>query len=88
VVTDVVLAGSMNGRLLAEEARRRMPGIKVLYMSGYSEDAIVHHGRLDRGVHFIQKPFRKSELGAKVREALETAADRGAGLAPHGQSRQ
>jgi PAS domain S-box-containing protein len=72
LVTDVILAGNMNGRVLAEEAQRRVPGIKVLYMSGYTEDAIVHHGRLDLGVHFIQKPFRKPDLAAKVREALET----------------
>jgi PAS domain S-box-containing protein len=71
LLTDVVLAGSMNGRRLAEEAVARHPQIKVLYMSGYTEDAIVHHGRLDHGVHFIQKPFRKQDLAAKAREALE-----------------
>ncbi len=70
LVTDVVLAGSMNGRRLAEEATTRRPGLKVLYMSGYTEDAIVHHGRLEHGVHFIQKPFRKQDLAAKAREAL------------------
>ena len=70
LVTDVVLAGSMNGRRLAEEAKARRPDIQVLYMSGYTEDAIVHHGRLDHGVHFIQKPFRKQDLAAKAREAL------------------
>jgi FixJ family two-component response regulator len=61
----------MNGRRLAQEAVTRRPGIKVLYMSGYTEDAIVHHGRLDHGVHFIQKPFRKNDLAAKAREALD-----------------
>ncbi|MBS0469586.1 MAG: PAS domain S-box protein [Proteobacteria bacterium] len=70
LLTDVILAGSMNGRRVAEEATRQRPGIGVLYMSGYTEDAIVHHGRLDQGVHFIQKPFRKPDLAAKVREAL------------------
>ena len=70
LITDVVLAGSMNGRRLAEEAKARRPDIQVLYMSGYTEDAIVHHGRLDHGVHFIQKPFRKQDLAAKAREAL------------------
>jgi len=40
-------------------------------MSGYTEDAIVHHGRLDHGVHFIQKPFRKQDLAGKAREALD-----------------
>ena len=71
LVTDVVLAGSMNGRRLAEEAAARYPGIRILYMSGYTEDAIVHHGRLDHGVHFIQKPFRMQDLANKAREALE-----------------
>ena len=71
LVTDVVLAGAMNGRRLAEEAKKRHPRIKVLYMSGYTEDAIVHHGRLDHGVHFIQKPFRKLDLASKAREALD-----------------
>jgi PAS domain S-box-containing protein len=71
LVTDVVLAGSMNGRRLAQEMANRRPGIKVLYMSGYTQDAIVNQGRLDPGVHFIQKPFRKADLAAKAREALD-----------------
>jgi CheY-like chemotaxis protein len=70
LVTDVVLSGSMNGRRVAQEATRRRPELKVLYMSGYSEDVIVHNGRLDPGVHFIQKPFRKQDLGIKTRQAL------------------
>jgi CheY-like chemotaxis protein len=73
LLSDVVLAGSMNGRRLAEEARRTHPNLKVLFMSGYTEDAIVHHGRLEQGVHFIQKPFRKHDLAVKVREALDAA---------------
>ncbi len=74
LVTDVVLAGSMNGRRLAEEALTANPQLKVLFMSGYTEDAIVHHGRLEQGVHFIQKPFRKPDLAAKAREALDSPA--------------
>jgi len=71
LLTDVVLAGAMNGRRLAEEARQVTPQLKVLFMSGYTEDAIVHHGRLDQGVNFIQKPFRKHDLAIKAREALD-----------------
>jgi PAS domain S-box-containing protein len=71
LLSDVVLAGSMNGRRLAEEARNLHPQLKVLFMSGYTEDAIVHHGRLDEGVNFIQKPFRKQDLAIKAREALD-----------------
>ena len=71
LVSDVMLAGNMNGRRVAEEARKLNPDIKVLYMSGYTENAIVHHGRLDPGVQFIQKPFRKQDLALKVRQALD-----------------
>ncbi len=74
LLTDIVLAGSMNGRRLAQEVRRQRPGIRILYMSGYTEDAIVRQGRLEPGVHFIQKPFRKIDLAAKLREALAGAA--------------
>ena len=73
LLTDVMLSGSMNGRRLAEEARSRRPDIRVLYMSGYTEDAITHQGRLDPGVHYIQKPFRKLDLAAKILEALDKA---------------
>jgi CheY-like chemotaxis protein len=73
LLSDVVLAGTMNGRRLAEEACKTHPMLTVLFMSGYTEDAIVHHGRLDQGVRFIQKPFRKQDLAIKVREALDAA---------------
>jgi PAS domain S-box-containing protein len=75
LVTDVVLAGTMNGKKVALEAQALQPAIKVLYMSGYTENAIVHQGRLDQGVHFIQKPFRKQDLAAKVRSVLEQPTD-------------
>jgi PAS domain S-box-containing protein len=74
LVTDVVLAGSMNGRRLAQEVAARRPGVRVLYMSGYTQDAIVNQGRLDPGVHFIQKPFRKADLAVKIRDALADKA--------------
>jgi DNA-binding NarL/FixJ family response regulator len=64
----------MNGRELAEAALRRMPNLKVLYMTGYSRNAIVHHGRLDTGVALIQKPFSQSALARRVKGMLVEAA--------------
>jgi signal transduction histidine kinase len=69
--TDVVMPGGMNGRQLADEAVRRRPTLKVLFTTGYTRNAIVHHGRLDAGVHMIGKPFSFSELGTKVRALLD-----------------
>lgn len=69
--TDVVMPGSMNGRQLADATRNLRPDIKVLFTSGYTENAIVHHGRLDRGVHLLNKPYRRQELAAKVRKVLD-----------------
>jgi CheY-like chemotaxis protein len=71
LLTDVIMPGGMTGRALAEEATKRRPGLKVLYMSGYSENAIVHHGRVDAGVHLLRKPYRRSELALKVRQVLD-----------------
>ena len=68
--TDVIMPGTMNGRQLVEEALRRQPSLKVLYTSGYTENAIVHHGRLDSGVLLLAKPYRKSELARMLRLAL------------------
>jgi CheY-like chemotaxis protein len=70
--TDVIMPGGMNGRQLAEEVLRTRPSVRVLYTSGYTENAIVHHGRLDPGVILLNKPYRKVELAAKIREALAT----------------
>ena len=69
--TDVGLPGGMNGRQLADEAQRRRAGLKVLFMSGYARNAIVHHGRLDPGVELIMKPFTYAGLAAKVRRVLD-----------------
>ncbi len=68
--TDVIMPGAMNGRQLAEEALKRRSSLKVLYTSGYTENAIVHHGRLDSGVLLLTKPYRKSELARMLRLAL------------------
>ena len=71
LLTDVVLPGGMNGRELATEVERRTPGIKVLYMSGYTENAIAHHGRLDADAELLQKPFRRADLARAVRKVLD-----------------
>jgi signal transduction histidine kinase/ActR/RegA family two-component response regulator len=68
--TDVIMPGGMNGRQLADEIGRRRPGMKVLFTTGYAENAIVHHGRLDAGVSVLAKPYRKAELAEKIRAAL------------------
>jgi PAS domain S-box-containing protein len=69
--TDVVIPGGINGRELAEQVGRRQPAIKVLFTSGYTQDAIVHHGRLDPGVLLLGKPYRKTDLARMVRVALD-----------------
>ncbi|MBX3605547.1 MAG: response regulator [Piscinibacter sp.] len=68
--TDVVMPGGISGRALADAARRLRPGLRVLYTSGYSENAIVHHGRLDPGVMLLAKPYRRAELARAIRAAL------------------
>ncbi len=70
LLTDVVLPG-MNGRQLADEITARHANVRVLYMTGYSRDAIVHQGRLNPGVDVIQKPLTQESLCAKIREILE-----------------
>jgi len=67
--TDVIMPG-LNGRQLAERIFRMKPDLRVLYTSGYTENAIIHHGRLDEGVLLLPKPYRKSELAAMIRKAL------------------
>lgn len=70
--TDVIMSGGMNGRELAEMAKRIRPRMKILYTSGYTENAIVHHGRLDQGVNLLQKPYQRRDLARKVRHVLKT----------------
>ena len=69
--TDIIMPGSLNGRELARAALRLRPNLGVVYTSGYTEDAIVHHGRLDEGVLLLAKPYRKSQLAEMLRTALQ-----------------
>ena len=68
--TDVVIPGGMSGRELADEVARLRPGVKVLYTSGYTDNAIVHHGKLDDGVMLLTKPYRRNQLAEMIRKAL------------------
>jgi PAS domain S-box-containing protein len=71
IFTDVVLPGGMSGAEVVARARATQPGLKALFTSGYSRNAIVHHGRLDHGVNLLTKPFTYEELAAKVRDILD-----------------
>jgi CheY-like chemotaxis protein len=81
--TDVIMPG-INGRQLAEQISRIKPGLKVLFTSGYTENAIIHHGRLDEGVLLLAKPYRKSEMAIMIRRALADGSVFGAGSAGPG----
>jgi CheY-like chemotaxis protein len=73
LLTDVVMPGGVNGRQLADAAVGQRPGLRVLYMTGYTRNAIVHQGRLDLGISMISKPFSFEELASKVRQVLDAA---------------
>ncbi len=73
LLTDVVMPGGMNGRQLVDKAVGHRPGLRVLYMTGYTRNAIIHQGRLDRGINMISKPFSFEELASKVRKVLDAA---------------
>ena len=74
MITDVVMP-QMSGRELAERVLAVRPNLPVLFMSGYTDDAIVRHGLLDEKLHFIQKPFDSATVGRKVRELLDSTPD-------------
>jgi CheY-like chemotaxis protein len=69
LLTDIVMP-DINGKKLADEAAILCPGLKVLFMTGFTKNAVVHNGVLDPGVHFLAKPFTSEELSRKVREAI------------------
>jgi CheY-like chemotaxis protein len=69
--TDVMMPGGINGRQLADDTTRIRPMLKVLFTTGYTRNAIVHHGRLDPGIHLIGKPFSFQELATRVRARLD-----------------
>lgn len=75
LITDVVMP-QMGGKALAEQVWRMYPRIKVLFISGYATDSIIHDGRLTPGMHFLAKPFTRTAFARKVREVLDAAVRR------------
>ena len=71
MLTDVVMPGRMNGKALADEVRRRWPATRIVFMSGYSNNALAEDGQLAAGVLLLAKPFRKADLAGIVRQALD-----------------
>jgi CheY-like chemotaxis protein len=71
--TDVVMPGPLSSPELASRARAAVPGLPVLFTSGYTRDAIVHRGRLDAGVDLLAKPYSRRQLAKRIRESLARA---------------
>jgi CheY-like chemotaxis protein len=71
LVTDVGLPGGMNGRQLADAARRARPELKVLFITGYAENAVIGHGHLDPGMHVLTKPFAMDALAGRISAIIE-----------------
>ena len=70
LITDVGLPGGMNGRQVADAARVSRPGLKVLFVTGYAENAIVRNGLLDSGMEVMTKPFTMASMGSKIRDLI------------------
>jgi CheY-like chemotaxis protein len=77
--TDVVMPGTLKSSELARQARERIPGLAVLFTSGYTENSIVHGGRLDAGVELLSKPYSREALARKIRHVLDSGKRRGVG---------
>jgi CheY-like chemotaxis protein len=73
ILTDVVVPGLLSSKELVDRMIKARPEIEVIYMSGYTDDVIAHHGVLDPGIQFVEKPFTPNVLARKVREVLDTA---------------
>jgi CheY-like chemotaxis protein len=71
LITDVGLPNGMNGRQIADAARQMRPNIKVLFITGYAENAVVGNGHLDKGMQLIAKPFDMNALVRKIRELVK-----------------
>ncbi len=74
LVTDVGLPGGMNGRQVADAARVVRPGLKVLFITGYAENAALSHGHLEPGMHVLTKPFAMDVLAARIRELIASSS--------------
>jgi DNA-binding response OmpR family regulator len=72
LISDVGLPGGMNGRQVADAARRTRPGLKVLFITGYAENAAVSNGHLERGMHVMTKPFEMDVLARRVKQLIES----------------
>jgi CheY-like chemotaxis protein len=70
LVTDVGLPGGMNGRQLADAARAQRPGLKILFVTGYAENAVLNHGELEPGMHILTKPYQMEALAGRIRELI------------------
>jgi CheY-like chemotaxis protein len=86
--TDVVMPGSLRSPELARKAQERLPGIAVLFTSGYTENAIVHGGRLDEGIELLSKPYTREAMARKVRHVLRNQQQRDVALSASSQLRQ
>ena len=85
LLTDIIMPG-LNGRELGRRAQALRPGLNVLYMTGYSRNAVMHHGRLDEGVELLQKPVSQGQLATRIRAMLDRAQERAA-TAPSARGR-
>jgi CheY-like chemotaxis protein len=82
LLTDLIMPGVVNGKALADDVKSRWPDTRIIVMTGYAEDPIINHARLDAGVLLLNKPFRKSELAQAVRQVLDGTSGSGIGPSP------